>query len=94
VNFYRKKSNERQNGIAFGAKLAEGKYRLEKAGGGPQDGRGFLAADHQGPEQRAGTRERIYWYQISIFDEYKKRRKLKNKMGTKEIESYKEKKIW
>jgi len=32
-----------------------------------------ITIDIFGPEQRANTREKIYWYQISDFDKYKEK---------------------
>ncbi len=37
------------------------------------NGEDSILVDNFGPEQRAGTREKIYWYNISEFNEYKER---------------------
>jgi len=37
------------------------------------NGEDSILVDNFGPEQRAGTREKIYWYIISEFSEYKER---------------------
>lgn len=34
-------------------------------------GEDSITVDNFGPEQRAGKRDRIYWLEISDFDEYK-----------------------
>ena len=33
----------------------------------------YILVDNFGPEQRAGTRDKIYWYSVSEFGEYKEK---------------------
>ena len=42
------------------------------------NGNDSILIENFGPEQRAGIKEKIYWYSISEFDEYKEKSSIGN----------------